>query len=596
MNEVVRIHPELSNMVLPILIRLEERRQSASKRVQADRERDLSLSGTNIDYKGLMSFLLRYAPLQLLGEKRKTKRIPLGRRLISSCKHMYDASFLVDKAAKDNVELKAVLSVDTRSSLPHPLWTLDHDAILINAIVKHGWVDRESSCRCIVNDTSIAWGAPFQLDCQATVPKMSSDESRDLRATAQRAAEFLQNADVLLDIIKGVDRHLIIEAYGLKLSSENGDNGSGTWSVDDELLLKGSKSNEDDPKMKEAADLPTKKELAKRAKLILSKSMLVVEGGGRPLATKSSGTSNIPSTKVVDHGFTVIDQGNRCCILLAEMVRGVCKGSLTKSGKAVKYLCALVFDEAQTLKDQYASSTSELDMQRASELAKIVDQIQLARRSMKFSTTPAKNVFRAMLGLDPNQPKVSSDPVYPSQEFLDIHAASGSAAAATKATAIVVVKPRKEIVQKKDEGTSGEKAIVRSLKKSFDTMDDTPKLFSPEDDVEVGLQLTMAEVMMMHVFANEGLPLSRASAGVARNSSKDWQCLLNILKLFVNESLEESRDKQNSMMEKLELETKEKSKVDLAKKVVAAEWEIVMTTNALKQVTQMIPQGLAIKR
>jgi hypothetical protein len=201
-----------------------------------------------------------------------------------------------------------------------------------------------------------------------------------------------------------------------------------------------------------------------------------------------------------------------------------------------------------------------------------------------------------MLGLDPNQPKVSSDPVYPSQEFLDIHAASGSAAAATKATAIVVVKPKKEIVQKKDEGTSGEKAIVRSLKKSFDTMDDTPKLFSPEDDVEVGLQLTMAEVMMMHVFANEGLPLSRASAGVARNSSKDWQCLLNILKLFVNESLEESRDKQNSMMEKLELETKEKSKVDLAKKVVAAEWEIVMTTNALKQVTQMIPQGLAIKR
>lgn len=421
MNEAVRIHPELSNMVLPMLNALEERRLSASKKVQEGREHDLSLNNANIEYKSLMSFLLRYAPLQLLGEKRQMKRIPLGRRLLSSCKHMYEAAFLVDKSTKEGAPLKAILSVDPRSTLPHPLWTFEHDAILIHAIVKHGWVDRDKSCRRIVKDPNIKWGAPFQLDHEGNQSEMKSDESGDLRAAAKRAATFMENSEKLLDVTKGVNRHLIIEAYGLRRFGENGDSSTGTWSVDEELLLKGSKNNNANVKSKGVVDLPTKKELAKRATLVLSKSILVAEGGGRASAGKSnsSNVGNMPSKEAVEHGFTAVDQGNRCCILLAEMIRGVCKASLTKAGKSVKFLCSLVFDEAQTLRDMYATRTSAQDKQRATELASIVDQIQLARRSMKSSTTPGKNLFRAMLGIDPVQPKIASDPLYPSYASLD---------------------------------------------------------------------------------------------------------------------------------------------------------------------------------
>ena len=603
MNEAVRIHPELANMVLPMLNTLEERRLSASNKVQESRERDLSLTDANVDYESLMNILLRYAPLQLLGEKRQMKRLPLGRRLLTSCKHMYEASYLVDKATKEGIQLKAILSVDPRSTLPHPLWTYEHDAILVHAIVKHGWVDREKACRRIVKDTSINWGAPFQLDREGNdKANNSGDEQGDLRAVAQRAAAFMATSEELLDVMKGVNRHLIIEAYGLRRFGENGDQSTGTWSVDEELLLKGSKKNNADLKSEGVVDLPTKKELAKRAALVLSKSVLVAEGGGRASAGK--GGSSIPSKQVVDHGFTAVDQGNRCCILLAEMIRGVCKSSLTKAEKSAKFLCSLVFDEAQRLQDMYASKTSQVDRQRATELASIVDQIQLARRSMKCSTTPGKNLFRAMLGLDPAQPKIASDPVYPSYASLDLYPpyasldkpTSGTAAAAVNDPA-AVVKPKKEIVVKKEEGTTGEKAILRSLKKAIDlSKDGMPNLFSPEDEPEVGLQLTMTEALMLHVFCTEGIPLSGASSGITRNGSKDWQSLFNILKIFVKESLEESKEKLSTLVEKLDAETKDKSKIDLAKRIVSVEWEIAMATSALKQLTQMIPQGLAIKR
>jgi len=591
MNEVIRIHPELSNMVVPILIMLEQRRLSASMKIQADRESDTSLTAINVNYTSMMNLLLRYAPLQLLGERRTTKRIALGRRVLSSCKHMKDASFLVEKAATDGLELKAVVSVDPRSALPHPQWKIEHDAVLIDSIVKYGWIDLEKSYRRIVNDKDILWGAPFQPDCEGTELKMCDEDWDDFCAAARRASAFVEESQELLEIRKNIDTNQIMEAYALKQFD------NGTWCIDEELLTNGSQKLKGNGANKELADLPTKKELAKRARLVLSKSMLTIDGVGVASVGKSAGNgTNVPAPAVADHGFVVIDQGNRSYILLTEMVRLVCKSSHTKAAKSVNRLSSMIFNEVIALITQYESRGSSLDKQRASELRIILDQVYLARTSMKTSRTPGKNLLRAMIGLDPIQPKILTDPLYPSKSLLDQDSASTIVNAAVRYTARQAA-PKKEVVQKKDEGTTGEKAILRSLKKAMDLrVDDVPNLFRPLDDAEVGLQLTMTEAFIIQVFCSEGIPLSKASAGSLRNSSKDWQQLFGTLKQLITDYLDELKDKHNSLVGKLDLESKEKSRVDLAKKIVTVEWEVTMATNSVKQITQMTPQGLAVKR
>lgn len=607
MNEVLRIHPELSNMVLPMLERLEQRRLFVSEKEKEDRERDIALSGGNVNYEALFDFLLRYGPLQLLGEKRQTNRIPLGRRLLSTCKHMQEASSLLEKAREANIELKAILSVDGRSMLPHPSWTSAHDATLIEAIVKHGWVDRDTACRSIVNDAQFKWGYPFELDGQAAGPKINGSETDNLRATAQRAASFLENSEELLDTLKGVNKKLIIEAYGLKHANDEGGVGAGTWAVDEETLLRVLAKDEDNAEIKEAADLPAKNYLAKRAKLVLSKSVSILEGNTRgPPGQVPSGAGNLKegTKETVDHGFTTINQGDRCCILVAEMVRGVCKGSVSKAPKAVKTLASLVLREAQALRDQYLERVVKTDAAKTKEMGTIVDQIELAIRCFKFSVIPAKNLFRAMIGLEPVQAKISSHPIYPSEAFVGEQEAAKAKAekviarskeAANSASA--TVKPKKEQVIKKDEDPLGKKAIIRAERKAVEKgQGGVPNLFTPEDDSELGLQLTMAESFILRMVCDEGIPLSSGSSGPTRNDSKDWETLFEGLKRSLKEALVNLKELRKLAIAKLDDERRAKMKVNLAKQVVLLEWGIAMTETAVHQVDQMISHSLAIKR
>ena len=159
LNEVMRIHPELSKMVIPMLNNLEQSLLSANRIEKEARDRHLAMNSSNITFDTLIDFLPRYAPLQLFGERRHTKRLPVGKRVLSSCNHMYAVAALAMEAR--GTTLTSILSVDGRSALPHPLWTIRHDAILIKAIFTYGWVDREKACRKIVSD--VKFGYPFDL-------------------------------------------------------------------------------------------------------------------------------------------------------------------------------------------------------------------------------------------------------------------------------------------------------------------------------------------------------------------------------------------------------------------------------------------------
>ena len=580
------MHPELTKMVVPLLNTLGQTRLTKNANAAEDRERHLGLNNSNITFEALKDFLVRYAPLQLIGERKHTKRLPVGRRVLSSCSHMFAASSLIAKSLDSGTELKSVLSIDGRSALPHPLWTLDHDAILIKAIAKHGWVDREKACRMIVGDPEIKWGFPFEINDDDTKNKLGDDEWADLRATAGRASTFLEDCEELLDTLKGVNKHLIIESYGLKLDGENG--GAAKWSVDDDLLLQASKKDNGNAQIREPVDLPTKKDLAKRAKLVLQKSMAVSGSGSRASFGKS--TSTVATGKETpDHGFAVIDQSNRCCILLAEMVRGICKGSFSKAGKQVKLLCSLAHEEAVTLTALFSSKDSTRDRELGDEMAMIVDQIQLARRSMKSSAVPGKNLFRAMIGLEPVQPKVLSDPIFPSQAYLDKLSFS-----------FVEAQPKKEVVRK-DEGALGDRAVIRSLKKAIEkSQNGIPNLFCPSDDSDAGLQLAMSEALLLLVFCSEGIPLSSLTAANAESVHfNDWQHTYSKIKLTANEfycSTKEKHEKAKAILMKLDDQGNENAQADVAKKVAFAQWEEAMVEEAVRFYSNASPEAVGKKR
>lgn len=111
------------------------------------------------------------------------------------------------------------------------------------------------------------------------------------------------------------------------------DDGNKSWSVDDRLLHQASKMTE---VAQEVVDLPAKKDFVKRAKIVIQKTLPIVRSGGT-----SSKTSTLTKEKDGDgnesHGYIVLDQGYRCNILLAEMIRALIKGT-TRTSMQIRHM------------------------------------------------------------------------------------------------------------------------------------------------------------------------------------------------------------------------------------------------------------------
>ena len=118
------------------------------------------------------------------------------------------------------------------------------------------------------------------------------------------------------------------------------DDGDKKWRVDERLLHQVSKKSEP---TKEVFDLPAKKDFVKRARHIIQKTMirLVPDGtNGKMLPPPKAVEADSKSSE--SHGYIVIDQGNHCSILLAEMVRALMKGTtrvLASMRTMVSYMC-----------------------------------------------------------------------------------------------------------------------------------------------------------------------------------------------------------------------------------------------------------------
>jgi hypothetical protein len=527
MNAAFDIHTELKNMILPLLETIEKSKQEVEEREKKDRENHLGMTFENASLKVLSGFLSRYAPFQLLTDRTSSKKIHLNRRnLLSNCNCIHAAVTLANRAESITAELQAgnpvdelvkLLSIDHRTTLPHSSWTLKHDALLIQAVAKHGWVGTDKACKAIANDKSIKWGPPFDYsdmakdEAKKESPKklskpLTETELDGLRNTASRAAKFLNLGHAVLDEIKGTNMHLIEESYGLKRSepeeqgeaSPNKETAEYNWIVDDDLLMQAAtgavrtKKTLDQGKAPEPLDLPVKKDLAKRVKTVLMRSIAAAEQG--TIITENAVVPEDPveEEKKNDYGYAVIDQGDKNCILLAELVRGFTKASPIKQGKIFRMLLSDSHDEALELEKMYRSSPET--SAKADEMHRIADQIALIKKLQKTQARQVKNVARVMLGVDPLQR--TGETTFPTEEALEMEEKK------------VKEPPQaKKEINRRDDGSAAERNLTKAMKRVTEKCDGKPLKFTRETDNEYGVQLSMIETHILMTTCTHGIPV-----------------------------------------------------------------------------------------
>ena len=184
LDAATKIHPELTNAIETIISSAKS--EAADNRANNEKEETsivekasgLDVSNTTVDN---VEFLMRhFAPPQLLTDRMNDNRYKTGKRFtnlmlnsntahdgVSRAKSMAKAKGgtggeAIEVSKKDLItSLAKLINLDRRTAIPHPKWDAVHDAVLIAAIAKHGWIDRDSACKAMVEDKSIKWGRPF---------------------------------------------------------------------------------------------------------------------------------------------------------------------------------------------------------------------------------------------------------------------------------------------------------------------------------------------------------------------------------------------------------------------------------------------------
>ena len=410
-------HSELSEVIDSVLNAVKSSKVRSVEAQSEKRQHVLKLAPSTASLENFRSALELYGPPQLIADRRKShSKVRLTRKLLSSCSLMTSAFDFLKKA--DSLvesgtlveKISQCLQVDRRFSLPHPKWSLHHDAVLLYAITKHGWIESESSCRAITDDKSIVWGAPF--DRSSTKVKTTDDKkvpAAMIEAVAKRACDFLNDNKPLLENSKTFNPTGIVRTYWLEKRRPAGDSLAelGTPREENYVVNRQALLQEETADSSELSELPTRKELLKRAKTILSR------------ATVSSSKSNVEevASKTKDHPYTVLDQSHPCNVFLAQLIRGMMKAPA--GGELYKVLCKKTVEEAEARTSDLVTSapssgkTDDQFLQQQKDFENIIEHIDTAKRSMSKSVRLAKNVLRAIIGEEPVQPKSPNEPLYP---------------------------------------------------------------------------------------------------------------------------------------------------------------------------------------
>ena len=475
------------------------------------------LGPNTISAASLVRLLEHFAPLQLLVDRTTPKKIGLPRKVLFQCAFMKVANDysgpLVNTSFNEDVlrRISSMLVIDKRVILPHPQWTINHDAVLIFAVAKHGWIEHDICIRNITEDTSIKWGAPFESTktsgSLADQKNISEETLKALFNGAARVASFLNHEQETLDSVKGFKKQLLVKSFGLVYAPSNQrgadfakDNAQVLqWEVDAALLRKAAgAANVNDENLvpnQENVDLPTKKDLLRRARAVLAnppdKSM-----------TKAAPKGVVIVPARTDHTYCVLDQSDPANLFLAELLRSLVKVSFNNSGKRKnigRRLCTYALDEAnQRVRDDLPSESLEV-------MTKIVDHLMLVGRFIQTKSLQAKNVIRVILGITPIVPKNPADPIFPTDYRNTLTIIGGAETTidsepAAKAPVVRSKKPR-------NESAIGDQAISLAMSKAMSLVEVSEQLSSSGKALESSLQLTTPETLLLTVMGSQGLPV-----------------------------------------------------------------------------------------
>lgn len=497
-------------MVDTMLMAAASSRQKSAESEAKIKAQHLSMVLGKMNVEMLEDFLQKYAPLQLVFDRKSHhKKLHLSRKTLTACSFVHAASVLVKRAEETCGESKTtqleqlgilLANDDKRVALPHQMWTGKQDAVLINAIAKHGWLESEISVKKIANDPATKWGFPFDKeDIDTPVEAANSAPlSRkevmicSLKNAASRAAKFLNVHEDLLDELSSakasIDIDQVIRNYCLEREvddeesmevaqiNENVTEGFSTrkeWVVDEESLIRSTGLSGTDS---EAEELPPRKVLVKRAKMLLNR-VASLPSAGTSTSTFSVANSAKSSSQ---NRFAVLDQREKMNFLLAELFRLIIKAPQKKFGKQIRLLISSAAEEAGKLHE----SLEQLKAESARDLEETVKHLALVKTTFQTSTTKAKNVLRAMLGINLH----GEYPYFPGERSANSFASN---------QIILGTKTKKEL------NSSAEIALTKGISRAQENSSGAHAKPAAEDT----LTLTGIETIILNVLSSAGIPV-----------------------------------------------------------------------------------------
>lgn len=524
MDSLSSIHPELQGTTQSIIDSVSSYISTISEEPQVPEQ--LQLSTETVDFNVLKDVLQKYAPLQLVIDRSEFKRVHMTpTRMLNTLTYLRLSHRLVQSVCTSHESLTSYekydrlsrkLNINPKSALPHPQWTSFHDAVLITAITQHGWPDLNSHCKAILADKDIKWGYPFDnayTDYGKGKPITKCTKSMDmniLEAVAARAALFLNSAneDELKDA-KGFNVSLVSEAYSIERT--NNDDGKPSWVVnkkgfntleesEDGTETNSNVANTGGNMIEDGVvDLPTRKDLLRRARNLLTSNSALTEAGSVP-------------PKV--HDFTVLDQSNTCNIFLAELIREAIRVSQKKQTWISKVLNAAMMEATKLSEATAPMMKGEDETKEHKDMKNILKHINLVVQNSRPLVRGSKNVLRAILGLEFHQSNKSGESLFV-QERKPAKLPTSSkhpsrlnnkSSCVDKNDGVVEIKKKmqKRKKQRALECTIGDSAVNKALAlgKSFAQIPGSHDAF---------LKLTSIETLLLSVMCSQGIPICNDS-------------------------------------------------------------------------------------
>jgi hypothetical protein len=496
------LHPEIANVVQALVERLESLRNVTEETAAIENSKDLTLSQDTASPENIRRFIDRYGSAQLLRDRRNVMRVKLPRTVYTSGSILHSADALVRRATTTAGNLRCSveklaenLILDKRTALPHPMWTTRHDAVLIHAISKHGWINQDSAARAVADDNAIKWGAPFGTGKSGV---NTNSNVNQISAAAERVVDFFNKYSKMFYELKGFNQQHVISAYGLCRISVDDDRGIYRWVVDGF----GTSSTE----QVRPIDLPPKKDLVKRAKAILFKSATILPDRNRESGMVSR-----------SHQYTELDQRDGSNVFLAELLRAILKEST--NSVYIKKLCSVASEEARLHATALPLLENGDPSESAVSLRRIASHIDETRMNILKAATQSKNVARVILGEEAVKPRNKDESMFPATRSLR----------ALETTTADKVKSR--AIPSSQSMSFGEKAVNLARERLLQRYENTDG--TSANSQQQHLELTEIETIILSTVCSVGIPIwvddwetmvsSESSESMNSNTRLTWE-------------------------------------------------------------------------